>query len=76
MMPALVVILLIMCAATPLLIGLLTLYHLVRSKRAPADTSNRINHIRLWWFALTREDKFVDLFPWLRRDEWDNVKDS
>jgi hypothetical protein len=33
----------------------------------------RINHIRLWWFALTREDKFTGQFPWLTRDEWDNM---
>lgn len=58
------------------LIGLLTFYHLTRSKRAPADTSNRINHIRLWWFALTREDKFVGQFPWLAKDEWENIHSS
>jgi hypothetical protein len=55
------------------LIGLFTVYHLLRTSRSPADESNRINRIRLWWFALTREDKFVGLFPWLKRDEWDNV---
>lgn len=54
-------------------VGLFTLVHLLRPKKKPADTSNRINHIRLWWFALTREDKFVGQFPWLTRDEWENV---
>lgn len=56
----------------PALIGLFTLYHLLRSGKPPADVSNRINHIRLWWFALTREDRFVGQFPWLRNDEWEN----
>lgn len=59
----------------PLLIGLLTIFHWVRPQHAPADTSNRINAIRLWWFALTREELFVDKFPWLKQDELDNVKD-
>lgn len=56
------------------LIGLFTVYHLVRPQKSPADTSNRINAIRLWWFALTREDLFVDRFPWLKNDELENVK--
>lgn len=69
-----ITLLLAACTVVPLLLGLFTLYHLMRAKQRPADTSNRINHIRLWWFALTREDKFVGLFPWMARDEWDNVK--
>lgn len=54
-------------------LGAFTLFHWFRPQRAPADTSNRINKIRLWWFVLTREEKFVGAFPWLKRDEWDNV---
>ncbi len=60
--------------SVPLVVGLFTFYHLLRSKHHPADSSNRINHIRLWWFALTREDKFVDQFTWLKSDEWENLK--
>jgi hypothetical protein len=37
------------------------------------DASNVINRIRLWWFALTRPHLFVDVFPWLRHDELDNL---
>jgi hypothetical protein len=60
--------------AFPALIGLLIIYHvMIRGKRWPADKSNVINHIRLVWFALTREDKFVGLFPWLKNDEWENM---
>jgi len=59
--------------AFPSLVGLFTLFHLFRGSKSPADSSNRINKVRLWWFALTREDKFVDLFPWLKNDEWDNI---
>lgn len=61
-----------LAALLPFAIGMLTLYNLLRRKKLPCDESNRINHIRLWWFALTREDKFVDTFRWLRYDEWDN----
>ncbi len=55
------------------LVGLFTFYHILRPQRSPADTSNRINKFRLWWFALTREEKFVDGFPWLKNDEWENM---
>jgi hypothetical protein len=57
----------------PGLIGLLVIWHVARPQRSPADTSNRINKIRLLWFALTREELFADVFPWLRRDEHDNI---
>lgn len=69
--------LLAVTAATSLLffalVGLFTFFHLLRPQRSPADTSNRINAFRLWWFALTRQELFVDVFPWLKRDELDNV---
>ena len=66
--------LLILFMFLPAALGTLVLFHtLVRTKKEPVDKSNRINHIRLVWFALTREDKFVNLFPWLRNDEWDNI---
>lgn len=61
-------------ALFPFAIGVLTLMHFVRKPKKPADTSNRINRIRLWWFALTRPELFTDSFPWLKNDEYDNVK--
>lgn len=58
----------------PSLLGLLLIYHvLIRSKRSPADSSNRINHLRLVWFALTREELFVSTFPWMKNDEYENI---
>lgn len=64
----------ILCLLAPFsVLGLLLAWHIARPQRAPADTSNRINKVRLLWFALTREDLFVPQFPWLRRDEADNV---
>ena len=61
----------------PGIFGALMLFHVfIRRKESPADKSNRINHLRLVWFAMTREDLFVDQFPWLKNDEYDNVKDS
>ena len=57
----------------PALIGLFTFFHWFRPQRAPVDSSNRFNPIRLWWFALTREELFVSIFPWLKRDELENV---
>ena len=62
--------------ALPALIGLFTFYHWFRPQHAPADKSNRINAIRLWWFALTREELFIETFPWLENDELDNMGDD
>ncbi len=56
-----------------LALGLFVVFHIARPQKEPADTSNRINKIRLIWFCLTRENLFVDVFPWLKHDELDNV---
>ena len=59
----------------PALLGMFVIFHvLIRQKKSPADSTNRINHIRLLWFVLTRENLFVGTFPWLKNDELDNVK--
>jgi hypothetical protein len=55
-------------------LGLFVIWHIARPQKSPADTSNRINKVRLLWFAFTREELFVDVFPWLKRDELDNIK--
>jgi len=73
-----VIALAVLCAfmALPSVLGLLVIFHVfVRRKSAPVDASNRINHLRLVWFAMTREGLFVDLFPWLKNDEYDNVRE-
>lgn len=57
----------------PALIGLFLIWHVARPQKAPADTSNRINKIRLIWFCLTRENLFTNTFSWLKYDELDNV---
>lgn len=56
-------------------IGFVTLMQFARNKLPPADESNRINHIRLWWFVITRPELFVNTFPWMKNDEYDNIKD-
>lgn len=65
----------ILCLLAPFsVLGLLIAFHIARPQRSPADASNRIGKARLLWFALTREDLFVGTFPWLGRDEADNVR--
>lgn len=54
--------------------GLYIIISVFKAKRLPMDTSNRINHLRLVWFATTRPELFVNAFPWLRHDELDNLK--
>lgn len=58
------------------LIGLFLFIQIAKGKKLPMDESNRINHIRLVWFSLTRPELFVHTFAWLKRDELDNVKDK
>jgi len=57
----------------PLLIGLLTVFSWALRVRAPADKSNRINRIRLWWFAISAPHRFTANFQWLYGDEVDNL---
>ena len=49
--------------SAPSLIGLLVIYHIARPQKPPADTSNRINKMRLFLFALTREDALAPHMP-------------
>lgn len=69
----LILIILSLAALPTLVLGLFVIWHIARPQRSPADASNRINKARLLWFALTREDLFVPIFPWLKRDELENV---
>lgn len=55
-------------------LGLLVVFSIMRKQQKPADQSNRINKVRLIWFALTRENEFTDLYPWLKNDERENMK--
>lgn len=65
----------ILCLLAPFsVLGLLIAWHIARPQRSPADTSNRLNKARLLWFAMTREEMFLPIFPWLARDERDNVE--
>lgn len=55
-------------------LSLFIIISIFKAKRLPMDTSNRINHVRLVWFSVTRPELFVDRFQWLKRDELDNLK--
>ncbi len=65
--------LLLFCGFLVTGLGLFVVFHIARPQKPPADTSNRINKIRLLWFALTREDLFAVTFPWLKQDELKNI---
>ena len=57
------------------LVGLFVLVKvLFMPMQKPADTSNRIAHLRLVWWAINRPQNFVSLYPWLMRDEQENLK--
>jgi hypothetical protein len=59
-----------------LLIGMMTVFSWALPIKAPADKSNRINRIRLWWFAISAPHRFTGNFKWLYGDEVDNLKDG
>ena len=81
---------LIIFMLVPAVIGTVLLFHvLILPKKKPMDESNRINHIRLVWFAIAHPQMFAGLlrafddnakgfadeaFPWLTKDEKENVK--
>lgn len=72
--------LLILTMLFMLLFALIGLFVLVKvifmPMKKPADTSNRIAHLRLVWFSLNRPERFVSLYPWLMRDEEDNLNNK
>ena len=57
-----------------LVIGAMPVFFVSRAKREPMDSSNRINHIRLIWWVITKPEMFVEQFPWLAFDEGDNMR--
>lgn len=46
---------------------------LIMPNSPPADRTNRINHLRCVFFALQSPEKFVEMYPWLRYDEQENL---
>lgn len=58
-----------------LVIGAMPVFFVSRAKRKPMDESNRINHIRLIWWAYTKPEMFATCagMEWLQRDEGDNI---
>lgn len=53
--------------------GLVIIVQLFRTK-APVDASNIFNRLRILWFSITRMDQMVEKFPWLMKDEWENME--
>lgn len=58
------------------LIGIMTVGSWSLRLKAPADKSNRINRVRLWWYAISAPHRSIKSFYWLKGDETDNLKDN
>jgi len=56
-------------------LGLLVIIQL-KNQEPPIDDSNIFNRLRVFWFSLTRMRQMIDKFPWLAKDEWENMKDK
>lgn len=59
--------------ALVLLLGGLGTVHILRTPEPPLDQSNIFNRLRMVWFSFSRQSDMVGRFPWLLRDEWENV---
>lgn len=58
-----------------MLIGWFVIFKvLILPKKKPMDESNRINHLRLVWWAITRPELFIKQAPWLAQDEEENLR--
>jgi hypothetical protein len=66
---SILLVILLAILSTPGLLGLYVIWHIVRPQKAPADTTNRINKIRLLHYVMTREDVMARIIDWLRKDE-------
>ena len=44
------------------IVGLIVVFSLAFPLKAPADTSNRFNRLRLWWFATSAPHRFVKYY--------------
>jgi hypothetical protein len=71
-----ILILLIVAMLPMWALGTFIFVQLLKPAALPADQSNRINKIRLLWFALTRPELFAGWFEWMRHDELDNVNNK
>ena len=58
-----------------LAIGIMTVGSWTLPIKSPADQSNRINRIRLWWYAISAPHRSIKSFYWLKGDETDNLDD-
>ena len=58
------------------IIGIMTVGSWALRIKAPADKSNRINRVRLWWYAISAPHRSIKSFKWLGGDETDNLHDN
>lgn len=68
--------LMVVAGIFPLLIGIMTVGSWSLRLKAPADKSNRINRVRLWWYAISAPHRSIKSFHWLGGDETDNLDDN
>lgn len=59
----------------PTAIGVLTMYHWLKTPTAPSDDSNRINNIMSWWIGLTRPEVLAHSYKAFRQDVMKNIED-
>lgn len=58
------------------LAGVALFYGTIRKQKSPADESNRLNKLILVWYAISREDLFTDILPFLKKDLLENFRSN
>ena len=61
-MSALLIAIACFCVGFVIGFGPILYFVFIREKRPPMDESNRINHLRLVWFAIRQPEEFVALY--------------
>ena len=57
------------------LLGLLDFFYFIKKPKLPADESNRINNIVLWWITKTRPELFTKEYKFFTQDVMKNIRD-
>jgi len=63
-----------MLMVLPFLVGCFTIFLCWRFLQAEVtDSSNVFNPVRVIWFAMTKPGKLVEIWPWIEKDEGQNL---
>lgn len=57
------------------LLGALDFFYFIKKPKLPADESNRINNVVLWWIVKTRPELITSKYKFFKNDVMDNINE-